>query len=119
MTRWLLLLVVAAAAVTGAAAWVLDAQPSWYERLRYPLRYETIVRGHASNYDLDPSLLAVRLQEADGEVVVEARVLRSGGQSLLERAHRAARSSGEQTQRAEGRERRRLSIDGGALDLPA
>ena len=27
-------------------------------RLRYPLRYETIVRGHARNYRLDPALLA-------------------------------------------------------------
>ena len=30
----------------------------WYERLRYPLRYEQIVRGHARNYRLDPPLLA-------------------------------------------------------------
>ena len=32
--------------------------PSWYERLRYPLRYEAVVRGHARNYDLDPALIA-------------------------------------------------------------
>jgi soluble lytic murein transglycosylase len=30
----------------------------WYERVRYPLRYETIIRGHARNYRLDPALIA-------------------------------------------------------------
>jgi peptidoglycan lytic transglycosylase len=58
VTRWLLLLLVAAVAVAGGAAWVVDTQPTWYERLRYPLRYEAIVRGHARNYRLDPPLLA-------------------------------------------------------------
>ena len=33
-------------------------QPAWFERIRYPLHYEQIVRGHAKNYDLDPALLA-------------------------------------------------------------
>jgi soluble lytic murein transglycosylase len=32
--------------------------PGWFDRLRYPLRYEQIVRGHAQNYKLDPALLA-------------------------------------------------------------
>jgi soluble lytic murein transglycosylase len=46
--------------VVGAAgfAYVHETQPAWYERLRYPLSYEQIVRGHAKNYDLDPALLA-------------------------------------------------------------
>ncbi len=44
--------------VAGAAAWVVDAQPDWYLRTRYPLEYEQIVRTHARNYDLDPPLLA-------------------------------------------------------------
>jgi soluble lytic murein transglycosylase len=44
-------------AVAGAAVVVL-AEADWYLRLRYPLRYEHIVRGHASNYDLDPALVA-------------------------------------------------------------
>ena len=30
----------------------------WYERVRYPLRYEAIVRGHARTYRLDPALIA-------------------------------------------------------------
>jgi soluble lytic murein transglycosylase len=50
------LLLVAAAAV--GFAWVHSAEPDWYARIVYPLEYETIVRGHARNYDLDPALLA-------------------------------------------------------------
>jgi soluble lytic murein transglycosylase len=57
MTRFLAVLVVGAIAVTSGAA-VVSAQPDWYLRLRYPLQYEGIVRGHAQNYDLDPALLA-------------------------------------------------------------
>jgi soluble lytic murein transglycosylase len=45
-------------AVAGAAAWVVDAEPDWYLRTRYPLEYAHIVRAHARNYDLDPTLLA-------------------------------------------------------------
>ena len=33
-------------------------ESAWYVRLRYPLRYDAIVRGHARNYRLDPALLA-------------------------------------------------------------
>jgi soluble lytic murein transglycosylase len=56
--RFLLPLVVAAVAVAGAAFWVVQEEPRWYERLRYPLRYEEIVRGHARNYRLEATLLA-------------------------------------------------------------
>ena len=35
-----------------------STNPAWYVRLRYPLRYQAIVRGHARNYRLDPALLA-------------------------------------------------------------
>lgn len=38
--------------------YVLRTEPPWYARIRYPLRYETIVRTHARNYGLDPALLA-------------------------------------------------------------
>ena len=44
--------------LAGFAAYVLETEPGWYERLRYPLRYEEIVVGHAQNYDLEPHLLA-------------------------------------------------------------
>ena len=45
-------------ALAGAAAWVVESDPDWYLRTRYPLEYDHIVRGHAKNYDLDPALLA-------------------------------------------------------------
>jgi soluble lytic murein transglycosylase len=54
---WLAALVLAALAA-GAVAWTVNAEPEWYQRVRYPLRYEAIVRAHARNYDLPPTLLA-------------------------------------------------------------
>jgi soluble lytic murein transglycosylase len=45
-------------ALAGVAVYVLETEPRWYERLRYPLRYEQIVVGHAENYRLDPQLVA-------------------------------------------------------------
>jgi soluble lytic murein transglycosylase len=54
---FLSVLVLLAAAGAGVA-YVQETQPPWYERLRYPLSYEQIVRGHARNYDLDAALLA-------------------------------------------------------------
>ena len=50
--------VVLAAVLAGAFAFVQETEPAWYVRLRYPLRYDAIVRGHAQNYRLDPALLA-------------------------------------------------------------
>ena len=44
--------------VAAFAVYVLETEPRWYERLRYPLRYEQIVVGHAENYHLDPQLVA-------------------------------------------------------------
>jgi soluble lytic murein transglycosylase len=55
------IVVVLLLAVTGMAAvgaLVVTSEPDWYQRVRYPLRYETIVRAHARNYDLSPTLLA-------------------------------------------------------------
>ena len=56
--RRLLLVVLGLAVLGGVAYAVWDRQPGFVQRIRYPLRYEAIVRGHARNYDLDPSLLA-------------------------------------------------------------
>jgi soluble lytic murein transglycosylase len=50
-------LVVLVAGIAGGV-YVLENRPPWYERIRYPLHYAAIIRGHARNYDLDPSLLA-------------------------------------------------------------
>jgi soluble lytic murein transglycosylase len=56
--RLALAVLIAVAAVAGVAAWAVTTEPPWYERIRYPLRYESIVRTHAKNYDLPPALLA-------------------------------------------------------------
>jgi soluble lytic murein transglycosylase len=55
VTRLVVILLVLVGA--GGAA-VVAAEPDWYLRARYPLRYEHIVRGHADNYRLDPALVA-------------------------------------------------------------
>jgi soluble lytic murein transglycosylase len=52
---WLVLVVAVAA---GAAVWIVNAPPDPIQRLRYPLHYSAIVRGHARNYRLEPALLA-------------------------------------------------------------
>lgn len=49
---------IAIAAVAVGGATVVSAEPDWYLRIRYPLAYEPIVRGHARNYELDPALVA-------------------------------------------------------------
>jgi soluble lytic murein transglycosylase len=47
------------ALIVGAfALYVLETEPRWYERMRYPLRYDQIVVGHAENYELEPQLVA-------------------------------------------------------------
>jgi soluble lytic murein transglycosylase len=56
--RTALSVLVVLAAAGAAFAYVHETEPGWYERLRYPLSYEEIVRGHAKNYDLDAALLA-------------------------------------------------------------
>jgi soluble lytic murein transglycosylase len=45
-------------ALAGLAAWVVESEPDAYLRARYPLEYEHIIRGHATNHGLDPALLA-------------------------------------------------------------
>jgi peptidoglycan lytic transglycosylase len=59
--KYVLALVSVLAVAVGSVLSVLyleDAKPGWYSRIRYPLAYESIIRGHAKNYDLDPALLA-------------------------------------------------------------
>jgi soluble lytic murein transglycosylase len=52
---WVTLVV---AILAGAFLYVNETSPPWYERLRYPLHYASIVRAHAHNYRLDPAFLA-------------------------------------------------------------
>lgn len=56
--KFALAAVVFLAALAAGFFYVEDTKPSWYARLRYPLEYEHIVRGHARQYDLDAALLA-------------------------------------------------------------
>ena len=66
---------IVALVVAGFAAYVVETEPRWYERLRYPLEYQQIVVGHADNYDLEPHLLAaVIYQESkfDADAVSES-----------------------------------------------
>ena len=46
------------AIAAAVGLYVVDQEPDWYNRLRYPLEYEHIIRAHARNYDLDPALIA-------------------------------------------------------------
>jgi soluble lytic murein transglycosylase len=45
-------------AVAASFVYLRSGEPAWFQRMRYPLKYEQIVRGHARNYELDPALLA-------------------------------------------------------------
>jgi soluble lytic murein transglycosylase len=56
--RVLTLAAVVVLAAAGVGAWVVEAEPDWYLRARYPLEYEQFLRAHGRNYDLDPALLA-------------------------------------------------------------
>lgn len=58
MRRVLGLILLALGVALAGGLYVVEAEPDWYLRLRYPLQYETILRTHADNYGLDPALLA-------------------------------------------------------------
>jgi soluble lytic murein transglycosylase len=58
MTRTAVLVLAALGVAALGVLGVVRSEPDWYQRLRYPLRYEAIVTGHARNYRLDPALLA-------------------------------------------------------------
>ena len=45
-------------ALAGAALFVFETSPPWFERLRYPLPYGAIVRAGARAEGLDPALVA-------------------------------------------------------------
>jgi soluble lytic murein transglycosylase len=75
-------LVAALVVVAAGFLYVHETEPGWWVRLWYPLRYETIVRGHARNYRLDPALLAaVIYQESKFRANVESR---SGAIGLMQ-----------------------------------
>ncbi|MDQ4082668.1 MAG: lytic transglycosylase domain-containing protein [Actinomycetota bacterium] len=82
---WAARLVVSLAVVAAAIAGLLyveETKPGWYARLRYPLAYEHVIRGHARNYDLDPALLAAVVYR-ESKFDVDARS-RSGAIGLMQ-----------------------------------
>ena len=56
--RRLLAFALLAVAIVGGFAFLRGGIPDFIQRVRYPLHYDAIVRGHARNYRLDPALLA-------------------------------------------------------------
>jgi len=64
------------ATVIGVALYVQNEPPDWFQRLRYPLHYKTIVRAHARNYRLRPELLAAVIYQ---ESKFEPRARSSSG----------------------------------------
>jgi soluble lytic murein transglycosylase len=88
MRRLVALTVVVSIAATAGAA-VVSAEPNWYLRLRYPLRYEHIVRGHAANYRLDPTLLAAVIYQ-ESKFRADARS-ESGAVGLMQLLPRTAK----------------------------
>jgi soluble lytic murein transglycosylase len=52
-----------AAGALGAFIYLQRTEPPWWARLWYPLRYASIVRGHAANYHLNPALLAAVIEQ--------------------------------------------------------
>jgi soluble lytic murein transglycosylase len=55
--------VAVAAAALGAFTYLQRTEPPWWARLWYPLKYASIVRGHAANYRLNPALLAAVIEQ--------------------------------------------------------
>ena len=62
MRRAVVLLAALGLAVAGVG-YVHATEPGWWVRLWYPLKYQSIVRGHARNYHLDPALLAAVIEQ--------------------------------------------------------
>ncbi len=56
------MLVVLLAAAGAVFVYLQRTEPPWWARLWYPLRYTSIVRGHAAHYDLNPALLAAVIE---------------------------------------------------------
>jgi soluble lytic murein transglycosylase len=58
MRRFVVGSLLAALVGCAVALYVVVAEPPWFERIRYPLRYPEYVRVHARENGLDPALLA-------------------------------------------------------------
>jgi soluble lytic murein transglycosylase len=73
-------LVIATALLAAIAAIVFVAvdrsKPDWYQRMRYPLEYEQLVRRNARAYEVDPTLIAAVIY---AESRFEPRVVSDAG----------------------------------------
>jgi len=85
---------VVALVVAAFGLYVYEAEPTWFQRLRYPLEYEHIVVGHAEQYGLEPQLVAAVIYQeskfdADAESASGAvglmQLLPSTGQGIADR----------------------------------
>ena len=61
--RRMVLAAAVVAAAAGAFLYLQRTEPPWWARLWFPLRYASIVRGHAANYHLNAALLAAVIDE--------------------------------------------------------
>jgi soluble lytic murein transglycosylase len=61
--RSIVLVTAIAVAGVGAFAYLQRSEPTWWARLWYPLKYESIVRGHADHYRLEPALVAAVIEQ--------------------------------------------------------
>jgi soluble lytic murein transglycosylase len=83
---WVTLVV---AILAGAFLYVNETSPPWYERLRYPLHYSSIVRAHASHYHLNAAFLAaVIYQESKFDASAHSK---SGAVGLMQLTPSTAR----------------------------
>jgi soluble lytic murein transglycosylase len=75
-------LVIVLGLAAAGFAYVHTTDPGWWVRLWYPLEYDSIVRGHARHYHLDPALLAaVIYQESKFRPTVRSK---SGAIGLMQ-----------------------------------
>ena len=83
---WVTLVV---AILAGAFLYVSETSPPWYERLRYPLHYGSIVRAHARHYHLNAAFLAaVIYQESKFDASAQSK---SGAVGLMQLTPSTAR----------------------------
>ena len=61
--RRMILATAVVAAAAGAFLYLQRTEPPWWARLWFPLKYASIVRGHAANYHLNAALLAAVIEE--------------------------------------------------------
>ena len=82
MRRFTAAAAIAVLVLAGAAVWVLQTSPPWFERLRYPLHYSALVRERARAEGIDPALLAAVIYQ-ESKFRARARS-RSGAIGLMQ-----------------------------------